>query len=63
MYVYVATCKCRVVELVRPVCMCVSRCCVSVCVWVIACRCTVLESVRSVSECVCVSSCCVSVCV
>ena len=58
MCVYVTTCKCRVVELVRPVCMCVcvSRCCLSVCV--IACRCTVLESFRSVCVCVCV---CVSV--
>ena len=34
MYVYVTTYKCRVVELVRPVCMCVSRCCLSVCVCV-----------------------------
>ena len=32
MYVYVTARKCRVVELVRPVCMCVSRCCLSVCV-------------------------------
>jgi len=55
MYVYVTTCKCRVVELVRPVYMFVSRCCLSVCV--IACRCTVLESFRSVCVCVCVCVC------